>query len=104
MKIQFCFLVLGFLTSVTYAATVKITSFDYVRSGQYYAELCGIVNGATMIQTNVRILVDSKGNKPAVYNTFAGADGKFCIALITYRGEAEANIFGESTKVLSTIK
>jgi hypothetical protein len=83
------------LSTSAFAATIKITSFTLVRSGDPAAELCGVVSEATEVPTFVRVLVDHRSNRPAVYNAVAGADGKFCMSVITYRGTAEASIFGE---------
>ena len=85
-----------FVSTSAFAVTVKITSFNYIRSGDPYAELCGKVEEATDAVTHVRVVVDHRSNKPAVYNTVAGADGKFCVSVVTYRGTAEASIFGET--------
>ena len=87
-----------FATVSSFAATVKITSFNYVRTTAEafhapLAELCGTVEGATGM-TFVKVVVDHKSSKPANYNTVVDADGKFCLAVITYRGTAEANVMG----------
>jgi hypothetical protein len=71
---------------------VKITSFTYPNSGQYYAELCGHIEGAKSSPTVIKILVDPKSKNPANYNTIAGADGKFCLTIVTYQGEAEVGV------------
>ena len=76
-------------------AGVKITSFTMVRSGDPTAELCGVVENATEPSTFVRVVVDHRSARPGIYNAVAGADGKFCVAVITYRGTAEASVFGE---------
>lgn len=90
-------------TSV-FAATVKITSFNYVNNvGQNspLAELCGQVEGATA-PSFIQLTVDHKSSKPAFYNTVAGANGRFCVAVITYRGTAEASLIGgEATDTAS---
>ena len=92
------------LTSVgASAATVEITSFVYIRNNQYLAELCGVVKDAES-PSFVRLHVDYKGTRPAVYNAVAGEDGKFCHALITYRGEVEASLLGSSNKINALIK
>ncbi len=64
------------------------------------AELCGMVEGATASPSFVRVLVDPKSKNPASYNTLAGIDGKFCLAVITYRGTADVSVIGakETTK------
>ena len=95
------------LASVSsFAATVNITSFNYVRTtdttyNSPLAELCGTVEGATGV-TFVKVVVDHKSSKPANYNTVVDADGKFCMAVITYRGTAEANVMG--AKATASIK
>jgi hypothetical protein len=91
------FIVSALLVSTSaMAATVKVTSFNYIRSGDPYAELCGLVQDAVDPVTHVRVVIDHRSNKPAVYNAVAGADGKFCLSVVTYRGTAEASIFGET--------
>lgn len=100
-KLAFLFFFLASFNSL--AASVKITSFVYVRNDRYLAELCGVVEGESS-PSFVKLNVDYKGSRPAVYNAVAGADGKFCQALITYRGEAEATVFGSEKKVLATIE
>jgi hypothetical protein len=90
-------LALAFLTVFSaHASTVKITSFVYPRSGQYYAELCGQVEQAKSASTLIKVIVDPKSKNPGTYNTLAGSDGKFCLTVITYKGEAEATA-GEET-------
>jgi hypothetical protein len=82
------------------AASVKVTSFTYVRNQgdmtHPLAELCGLVEGAVSPVTFVRATIDPKSKNPAAYNTAVGQDGKFCMAVITYRGSAEVSIMGES--------
>lgn len=87
------------------SATVKITSFNYVRTSANdmnspLAELCGMVEGATAAPSFVRVLIDPKSKNPGSYNTLAGTDGKFCVAVITYRGTADVSVIGgkETTK------
>jgi len=79
------------------AATVKITSYTYVNgtSANRHAELCGLVEGAETTPSYVRVLVDPGSRNPGSYNTIADADGKFCMSVVTYRGTATANLFGQ---------
>ncbi len=99
------FLLLASLSTV--AATVKITSFKYVRNAgdsvHPLAELCGTVEGRTSAPSFVRVLVD-KARNPAVYNTVADMDGSFCVAVITYRGSAEVTVFGENAGIEALAK
>ena len=101
MKLIVGILLLGISLS-TIAASVKVTSFKYVRNAgdaiHPLAELCGVVEGATSSPTFVKVLVD-KAKNPAVYNTVAGTEGNFCVAVITYRGSAEVTVFGENAGV-----
>lgn len=95
-----------FASLSTFAASVNITSFNYVRTtGDAFhaplAELCGTVEGVTGM-TFVKVVVDHKSSRPANYNTVVDADGKFCMAVITYRGTAEANVMG--AKASASIK
>lgn len=90
------------------AASVKVTSFNYVRNANDLthplAELCGTVSGATSLPSFVRIQIDPKSNNPATYNTLAGQDGKFCLAVITYRGAAEVSLIGGNASAEALIK
>lgn len=91
-----------------FSASVKVTSFNFIRTGHNdfnnpLAELCGLVTGGTT-PSFIQIKVDPKTNNPAMYNTLAGADGKFCMALITFRGTAEVSLIGENTKTQASIK
>lgn len=96
-------LVLSLATLPVFAASVKVTSFNWIRSGEPHAELCGLVEGATQAPSFIRVVVDHRSARPAVYNTLAGSDGKFCLAVITYRGTAETSLFGGQTKLTATI-
>lgn len=102
----FIALVLLATSAAALSASVKVTSFNYVRTSTELssplAELCGMVEGAVSAPSFVRVLVDPKSNNPASYNTLAGADGKFCIAVITFRGTADVSLIGakESTRAL----
>lgn len=97
------------LSFSSFAATVKITSFNFVRTNQDnfpspLAELCGQVSDATTAPTYVNIMVDPGTKNPGSYNTLAGTDGKFCVAVITYRGRAEASIMGGSSTAKASIR
>ncbi len=96
------------LSSISsFAATVKVTSFNYIRSqGDSFhplAELCGKVEGGAN-PSFVRVQIDPKASNPASYNTVAGADGNFCVAVITYRGSAEVSLIGENASTQALIK
>ncbi len=103
--IVFALLVFSFASM---AASVKVTSFNYVRNQNdlYHplAELCGLVEGATSTPSFVQVLVDPKSKEPASYNTIAGKDGKFCVAVITFRGNAEVNLINETASTEAFIK
>lgn len=90
------------------AASVKVTSFNYVRNQgdmtHPLAELCGRVEGATAAPTFIKVMVDPKSNNPAHYNTLAGDDGKFCVAVITFRGNAEVSVIGGAASTEALIK
>lgn len=90
------------------SATVKVTSFNFVRTSNDVrsplAELCGKVEGAASSPSFIHVSVDPKSNNPASYNTLAGADGKFCIAVITYRGSADVTVMGESKAITAEIQ
>jgi hypothetical protein len=90
------------------AASVKVGSFNYIRTAQNYnsplAELCGSVQGATSVPSFIRVHVDHNTNNSAIYNTLAGQDGKFCVSVITYRGRAEVSLIGENSTVEAQVK
>lgn len=104
------FLVAALLVSSVsaFATSIKITSFNFVRTSNDYlsplAELCGKVEGATSVPTFVRVQVDPTSKGAASYNTLAGEDGKFCLAVITYRGRAEASVIGTNAKAQGVIR
>jgi hypothetical protein len=72
--------------------SVKITSFNSESVGSRVAEICGVVSDPVTPQTVVKVIVDYKGSRPGTYNVLAGADGKFCTVVVTYRGEASASL------------
>lgn len=97
------------LSMTAFAASVKVTSFNYVRTGTNdmgnpLAELCGLVEGATAAPSYVQVLVDPKSKNPASYNTLAGSDGKFCLAVITYRGTADVSLIGQKDVTKAAVK
>lgn len=96
------------LSVSTFAASVKVTSFNYIRtSNDYYsplAELCGVVDGATASPTFINAKIDPKSKNPGSYNTIADADGKFCLAVITFRGQADVTVMGEKEITTASIK
>jgi len=102
----FIAMVLLATSAAAMSASIKVTSFNYIRTSNDLnsplAELCGLVEGAVSSPSFVRVLVDPKSKNPASYNTLAGADGKFCLALITFRGTADVSLIGakESTRAL----
>lgn len=83
-------LALGLLSSAAIAADVKINSFTYVNKERRIAELCGTVTNAQGPSTFVQVTVDETSKRPAIYNTLAGPNGKFCTVVITYYGTAIA--------------
>lgn len=87
-----------------FSATVKVTSFNFIRTSNDVmaplAELCGVVEGAiTSAPSYVSAKIDPKSGKPASYNTITDSEGKFCMAVITYRGTAEVSIMGQKSIV-----
>ena len=85
-------LVLGIISSATYAAEVKVTSYIYVNKERRVAEICGTVTGSETPTSFVQITVDHKSNRPAIYNTMAGPAGKFCTIVNTFHGTAVAEV------------
>lgn len=90
LKLSLLFSLLTFSAFASAAPTVKINSYTYTSQGVRTAELCGTVSNMTTTPTFVRLLVDEASKHPAVYNTLAGADGKFCMLVVTYYGTASA--------------
>jgi hypothetical protein len=72
---------------------ITITSFTYTGAERKLAELCGTVNNMTKVPTYVRVTVDHTSDRPATYNTLVGSNGKFCLAVITYHGTANARVW-----------
>ena len=107
MKIIFAAFLAIFAFS-TMATTVKVTSFNYIRVNNDLnhplAELCGKVEGATFFPTFIKVLIDPKSKDPASYNTFAGEDGKFCLSVITYRGNAELSVIGGNSTIEALVR
>lgn len=100
---------LSLLSSISaYSATVKITSFNYVNiSGapnSPLAELCGKVEGAEKSPSFIKVIVDAGSRKPASYNTLADDKGNFCLAVLTYRGNADVSLMGETPTIKALIK
>jgi hypothetical protein len=98
-----------FVSAASFAATVKVTSFNYVLSGASspfnpLAELCGVVEGSTSSPTFVHALIDVRSKNPGSYNTVADRDGKFCLAVITYRGTADVTVLDEEGVTNAFIK
>lgn len=90
-----------------FSATVKVTSFNFIRTSNDVmsplAELCGVVEGSLVnAPSYVNAKIDPKASKPASYNTITDAEGKFCMAVITYRGTAEVSILGQKSVVTAT--
>lgn len=94
MKKLFFTLALMMTSSIALASdqSVKITSFTYTASGSKVAELCGTVSNVQTTPTFVQVTVDYQTKRPAIYNTIANAEGKFCLTVVTYRGTAEAKV------------
>lgn len=89
LKLILCLGLLSLSTFAT-AASVKIDSYTYSAQNSKVAELCGTVTGATTTPSFVQITVDYNSKQPAIYNTIANANGKFCTLVVTYYGTATA--------------
>lgn len=78
-----------------FAADVKITSFRYLdRAGNFSptAELCGEVVTPTNKPEMVKVTIDPKSKSPGYYYPWAGPEGKFCVVVATFTGNAEAEL------------
>lgn len=83
---------------------VEITSFIAAGSRTRAAELCGKVTGSTSEWLAVRVVVDPKTDRPGVYNTLVGKDGRFCATVVSYSGQAEASVgWGSGKEVTSEL-
>lgn len=85
LTVPFIFCGLSFAAEIK----VEISSFRYAGSRTSAAEICGKVTSETF-PVVVKVTVDPKTEKPGIYNTIVGPEGTFCLAVITYRGEADA--------------
>jgi hypothetical protein len=106
MKIIFAFALLSSV-ALAQAASVKVTSFNYIRTSNSFttlAELCGHVDGATSAPSFVKVHVDPRTNNPGTYNTMAGKDGKFCVVVNTFRGTAEVSLLDAEGSVATQAK
>ena len=91
------------ISSSAFAASVKITSFNYVRSGEALAELCGTVTDSATTPAFVRVQIDHTSNRPATYNTLTDDAGRFCVAVVTFRGTAEARVMNQTAPVVQAL-
>ncbi len=91
------------VSASAFATSVRITSFNYVRSGEALAELCGTVTDATATPSFVRVQVDHTSNRPATYNTLTDDVGRFCVAVVTFRGTAEARVMNQNAPVVEAL-
>lgn len=72
---------------------VKLISFISAGTKTRVAELCGrVTNAPAAGLVAVHIVVDEKTDSPSHYNVMVGNEGKFCAAVVTYRGTAIASI------------
>lgn len=83
---------------------VEITSFVFAGMNTRASELCGKVTGSSSEWNAVRVTVDPNTNRPGIYNTLAGKDGKFCVAVVSYSGLATAAIgWGSDKEAVSEV-
>ena len=82
--------------------SVAITSFIMPDNNTHAGEICGHVTGADSGYSIVRVGVDPREKKPGIYNTLAGADGEFCVVVVTYTGLAEASVKGMAKPISAT--
>lgn len=93
-----------FASGSVFAATVNVDSFYFLHTNSSLAELCGTVKDSTAASTLVRVAVDPRTKNKAVYTATAGADGKFCLVLASFSGEAAVSIDGSSASVNARVK
>lgn len=91
------------ISTSAFAASVRITSFNYIRSGEALAELCGTVTDSTSTPAFVRVQVDHTSNRPATYNTLTDETGRFCVAVVTYRGTAAASVMNQNAPITTAL-
>lgn len=92
--------------------TIEITSFQSSSRPAYQytysAEVCGKVTYADPAghqHMHLRVSTDYNSRNPSHYNTMVGADGKFCLAVVTYNGTVEVReLDGEGTPISATLQ
>ncbi len=82
-------------SSFASAASVRVDSFTMIQNGMPLAELCATIENPTSATTAVQVISDPRIQKPGFYNTFAMANGKFCLTFVTYTRFAEIVIGSE---------
>ena len=87
----FCFLI----SIAAFGADVKVTSFRFLESGVHFspgAEFCGELVAPKGKAELIKVTSDPDSKGPGVFYTWAGKDGKFCLILATYTGQANAEV------------
>lgn len=84
-----------FAQTVSMASGVKILSFRYLESGTRNspaAELCGELVAVTGKPELIKVTADPNSKTPAPYYTWTGKNGRFCLVLATFTGQANAEV------------
>jgi hypothetical protein len=94
------FIFLSLLSVTSFAAEVKISSFQYLSSTRV-AELCGFVTGVAAGEL-VEVVSDPKMKVPGHYTTLTNSTGKFCLVLRTLSGEADVTHGNNTTEAFQS--
>jgi hypothetical protein len=80
--------------------TLTLTSFRYAGGNTRAAELCGVVTGGREHE-HVRVTVDPDTDGPGYYNLFTEQDGRFCVAVVTWTGRAQASVWTTTNELIA---
>lgn len=97
------FALITVISTSSFAAEVKITSFRYTGQKTWTAELCGKVIREVPKMDAILITVDPRSNGAGKYIAWSAPTGEFCTTVTSYRGEANAELVDEpAVKTQST--
>ena len=90
-----CLLILLFVTNVTFAQQLEITSWfrpNNSSNQDLAAEVCFSLTPAPQKLTHAVVKVDKTNRGAVIYNTFIGSEGKTCLVVTSVRGTVEVVI------------
>lgn len=89
-----------FACSMTFAADVKISSFQYLGQSKL-AELCGSIEGISKSGEFVEIVSDPKLKVPGIYVVPVSKSGKFCHVIRSISGLADVTHDAQTVEAFS---